>query len=79
MRSHGEKLLNFARKAESGKTSPLNLLKGRVHTEKAYTKLLVDIIPRIKHLEGNFLNFKDLHIKRKGDNAPMVQVSIKGN
>lgn len=76
---HGEKLLVFAKKAEAGQTSPLNLLKGRVHTNRAYTKLLVDIIPRIKHLKGSLINMRDLHINRRGDNAPMVQVSIKGN
>jgi ribosomal protein L17 len=36
-------------------------------------------MPRIKYLKGGFINVKNLPEKRKGDNAPMAEISIKGN
>lgn len=72
-------MLNFAKRAEAGQKSPLNLLKGRVHTKKAEQKLLLDLIPRIKHIQGGFINISQLKYRRRGDNAPMVELSIKGN
>ncbi len=72
-------MLVFARKAAQGQKSALNLLKGRVHTKKIEQKLLVDLIPRIKNIQGGFIQIKDLGITRRGDNASMVQIYIKGN
>lgn len=37
----GNKLINFAKRAEKGATSPLNLIKGRVVTEQVMKKLLM--------------------------------------
>lgn len=50
-----------------------------MHTEKIKTKLLVDLIPRIKNYRGGFTLIRDLNQRRKGDNAPMVQLCLKGN
>ena len=57
----------------------MNLLKGRIHTRKAYDKLLLNLIPRIKNTTNGFISVTKVLHRRRGDNAPMVQVSIKGN
>ncbi len=41
------KLINFAKRAEKGATSPLNLLKGRVVTEQVMKKLLMETVPKL--------------------------------
>lgn len=69
----------FAKKAYHKQRSPINLLQGRVHTKKSEKKLLVDIMPRVKKTRGGFIVVKDLNERRKGDNAPMVSIYIKGN
>lgn len=79
LRPYAQKLLCFAKKAEAGETSALNLLKGRIHTKKAEKKLLVDLMPRIKQTTGSFIQIKNLGVRRKGDNAPMSEISIVGN
>jgi ribosomal protein L17 len=53
-------------------------LKSKVDTEKAKTKLLVDLMPRIKHIKGGFIHLKYVEKRRRGDNAPLVHISIKG-
>jgi len=47
-------------------------LRGRIHTKKAEKKLLVDLVPRIKHIRGGLINLKETGERRRGDNAPMV-------
>ena len=72
LKPYAQKLLKFAKKAEAGKKSPLNLLRGRIHTKKAEKKLLVDLVPRIKHIRGGLIDLKEKGERRKGDNAPLV-------
>ena len=36
-------------------------------------------MPRIKHLKRAFVQIRNLPERRKGDNAPMAQLFIKGN
>jgi len=72
------KLINFAKKADKGFTSPLNLLKGRVATEQVYKKLMMEIVPKLENVKQNYVNIsKSIHYRR-GDNAPMRAVTIRG-
>lgn len=78
LRLYGNKLFKFAKAAAAGQSSPKNLLKGRVDTKEAYTKLLLEIAPRLKDIKHNFIVVSKIFRKRRGDNAPLVTVSIKG-
>lgn len=69
----------MAKKAERGQTSPLNLLKGRLYTREAEQKLILDLIPRIKHFRGPLINISRVVHTRRGDGADLVRISIKGN
>ena len=40
---------------------------------------MLDLIPRIKNIRGGFMQISQLKYRRKGDDAPMVELSIKGN
>lgn len=73
------KLIHFARKADQGFTSPLNLLKGRVTTEQVYKKLLMETIPKLENVPQNFVTMSKITRRRRGDNAPMVYVTVKGS
>ena len=73
------KLFHFAKKAEKGFTSPINLLKGRVTTEQVYKKLLMETIPKLEHISQNYVTISKSLRYRRGDNAPMVWVTIKGS
>jgi hypothetical protein len=49
------KLINFAKKAEKGFTSPANLLKGRVATEQVLKKLLMETVPKLENIPQNYV------------------------
>jgi ribosomal protein L17 len=36
-------------------------------------------MPRIKNIKGGFILLKNLEKRRRGDNAPMAVIAIKGN
>ena len=36
-------------------------------------------MPRLRHLQGGFVSVSRVLHRRRGDNTPMVRVSIKGN
>lgn len=73
------KLLHFAKKADKGFTSPKNLLRGRVTTEQVYKKLLMETVPRLENIPQNFVSVTKILRRRRGDNAPMVNVTIRGS
>lgn len=73
------KLIHFAKKADQGFTSPLNLIKGRVATEKVLKKLMMETVPKLDNVSQNFVVVGDIHRYRKGDNAPMVYVTIRNS
>ena len=56
------------------------MLRGRVSTEKVRKKLLLNLIPRLRKIKGgNFIRVSPIQSHRRGDNAPMVTVSIVGD
>jgi hypothetical protein len=56
------------------------LLQGRVSTDKVEKKLLLNLIPRLRTVEGgDLVRISSIQKRRRGDNAPMVTVSIVGN
>lgn len=58
----------------------MNLLQGRVSTDKAHKKLLLNLIPRLRtYQSANFVRVSKIQHHRRGDNAPMVTVSIVGD
>jgi len=74
------KLIHFAKKADKGFTSPMNLLKGRIYTEQAYKKLLMETVPKLENVPQNYVYIERKPIRRRrGDNAPMVHVTIKNS
>lgn len=73
------KLIHFAKKADHGFTSPLNLLKGRVATETIYKKLMMETVPKLDNVSQNFVFVEGIHRYRRGDNAPMVYVTIRNS
>jgi ribosomal protein L17 len=73
------KLIKFAKRAEKGATSPLNLLKGRVVTEQVMKKLLMETIPKLESIPQNHITVSRKIRRRRGDNAPMVHVTIRGS
>jgi ribosomal protein L17 len=80
LRKAGNRLLCYARKAANGETSAINLLQGRVSTDKVKKKLLLNLIPRLRSVEGgDLVRVSRIFKRRRGDNAPMVKVSIVGN
>lgn len=79
LRKAANKLIHFAKKADQGFSSPLNLLKGRVTTEKIYKKLTMETIPKLENVSQNFVNVSKITRHRRGDNAPMVFVTIRNS
>jgi ribosomal protein L17 len=73
------KLIQFAKKADKGFTSPMNLLKGRVSTEQVYKKLLMETVPKLGNLSQNYVTISQSVRYRRGDNAPMVWVTVRGS
>lgn len=73
------KLIKVAKRAERGATSPLNLLKGRVVTEQVMKKLMMETVPKLESISQNFINIEKKIRRRRGDNAPMVHVTIRGS
>ena len=58
----------------------MNLLKGRVSTDKVHKKLLLNLVPRLRTItHGNFVRVSKIQHHRRGDNAPVVTVSIAGD
>ena len=57
----------------------MNLLKGRVATEQAHQKLLMEIVPKLEHVPQNYVKIEKGVRHRRGDNAPMVHVIIKNS
>lgn len=57
----------------------MNLLKGRVSTEQVYKKLLMETVPKLENISQNFVTIEKGVRHRRGDNAPMVHVIIKGS
>ena len=58
----------------------MNLLKGRVSTDKAHKKILLNLIPRLRTIRGgNYVKVSKVFHHRRGDCAPMVTVSIVGD
>ncbi len=58
----------------------MNLLQGRVSTEKVHKKLLLNLIPRLRTVQGsNLVRVSSINHRRRGDNAPLVTVSIVGD
>ena len=79
MRRAADKLIYFAKKAEKGHASALNLLKGRLYTEQALKKLMVETVPKLDHIKQNFVKIEKRIRHRRGDNAPMVFVTVRGS
>jgi hypothetical protein len=51
-----------------------------VSTEKVRKKLLLNLVPRLRKIKGgNFIHVSPIFHRRRGDNAPMVKVSIVGD
>ena len=73
------KLIHFAKKAERGLASPMNLLKGRVATEQVYKKLLMETVPKLANVKQNYVRIEKKIRYRRGDNAPMVYVTIRNS
>jgi ribosomal protein L17 len=73
------KLIHFAKKADRGFTSPMNLLRGRVTTEQAYKKLMMETVPKLENVPQNYVQIESWVKHRKGDNAPMVHVTIRNS
>ena len=49
-------------------------------TDKVEKKLLLNLIPRLRTVEGgDLVRISPIQKRRRGDNAPMVTVSIVGN
>ena len=58
----------------------MNLLKGRIYTEQAYKKLLMETAPKLENVSQNYVYIEKKPIRRRrGDNAPMVHVMIKNS
>lgn len=58
----------------------MNLLKGRIYTEQAYKKLLMETVPKLENVNQNYVYIEKKPFRhRKGDNAPMVHVIIKNS
>jgi ribosomal protein L17 len=73
------KLINFAKKAARGKTSPINLIKGRVATEQVLKKLMMETVPKLENIPQYYVNISKKIRRRRGDNAPMVFVTIRNS
>mgnify|MGYP002387283122 CR=1 FL=1 len=73
-------LLKYARRAANGEKAPVNYLQGRVSTDKVHKKLLLNLIPRLRTYQGgSLIRVSKIQHHRRGDNAPMVTVSIVGD
>ena len=58
----------------------MNLLKGRIYTEQAYKKLLMETVPKLENVNQNYVYIEKKPIRhRRGDNAPMVHVIIRNS
>lgn len=73
------KLINYAKRAEKGETSPINLLKGRVITEQVMKKLLMETVPKLESIPQNYVKIERKIRHRRGDNAPMVFVTVRNS
>jgi hypothetical protein len=49
------KLINFAKRAERGETSPINLIKGRVSTDQVLKKLMMETVPKLENIPQNYV------------------------
>ena len=79
MRKAGNKLIHFAKRAERGSGNAMNLLKGRVSTKQVLKKLLVETVPKLDHIPQNYVKIEKGRRHRRGDNAPMVFVTVRGS
>lgn len=80
MRKSANHLLKYAKKAANGEKSAMNLLQGRVSTDKVHKKLLLNLIPRLRTFQGgDYVRVSKIQHHRRGDNAPLVTVSIVGD
>ena len=74
-----ERLLQNAKKAEFQKKEHFRKKVNIILTsEKARKKLWEEIIPRIENEKNRYTFIKKLDRKRKGDNAEMSYIEIKG-
>ena len=72
--------MKYARRAANGEASAMNLLQGRVSTDKVHKKLLLNLVPRLRTItNGNFIRVSKIQRHRRGDDAPVVTVSIVGD
>jgi ribosomal protein L17 len=55
------------------------LLKGRVITEQVMKKLLMETVPKLESVPQNYIKISKKIRHRRGDNAPMVHVTIRGS
>ena len=57
----------------------MNLLKGRISTDQVFKKLLVETVPKLDHVPQNYVKIERGRRYRRGDNAPMVFVTVRGS
>jgi hypothetical protein len=55
----------------------MNLLRGRLYGEQALKKLLMETVPKLENVPQNYVSISRNIRYRRGDNAPMVYVTIK--
>lgn len=55
------------------------MIKGRVSTKKVMNKLIMQVAPRLRQMNQNYVKMTKIIRRRRGDNAPMVIVSIRGD